>query len=168
MKRRGGPTLRPSFDQRSREVSDIYHPPPQATARSADSRMADYAVADHGRGWLLFAGIMLLIVGVMNVIYGIAAIDNSSFYIQDAKYVVSDLNTLGWIVLIVGAVQCFAAFGIWRGGQVGRWVGIVSASCNAILQLIFIASYPFLSLALFAVDVLIIYGLAAYGGRRSA
>jgi hypothetical protein len=31
-----------------------------------------------------------------------------------------------------------------------------------------IASHPFLSLALFAVDVLIIYGLAAYGGRRNA
>jgi hypothetical protein len=76
-------------------------------------------MADHGHGWLLFADIMLLNVGVMNVIYGIAAIGNSSFYIQDAKYVVSDLNTLGWIVLIVGAVQCFAAFGIWRGGQFG-------------------------------------------------
>jgi hypothetical protein len=149
-------------------MSDIYHAPPQATAGLSTGPVSDYAVEDRGMGWLVFAGIMMLIVGVMNVIYGIAAIDNSSFYVQDAKYVISDLNTLGWVVLVVGVVQFCAAFGIWRGGQIGRWIGIATASANAILQLLFIASYPFLSLALFAVNLLVIYGLAAYGGRRNA
>ena len=146
-------------------MSDVYHAPPQAT-----SRPPEYAGAyeSDGAGWLTFAGIMLLIVGVLNAIYGIAAIDSSSFYVADARFVVSDLNTLGWIVLIVGAVQIFAAFSVWRGGQFGRWIGIGTASCNAILQLLFIASYPLLSLALFSVDVLIIFALAAYGGRRTA
>ena len=149
-------------------MSDVYHAPPGATAGLGSGAVTDYPVDDRGTGWLVFAGIMMLIVGVMNVIYGIAAIDNSSFYVQDAKYVISDLNTLGWVVLVVGVVQCCAAFGIWRGGQIGRWVGILTASANAILQLLFIASYPFLALALFSVNVLVIYGLAAYGGRRNA
>jgi hypothetical protein len=146
-------------------VSDIFHVPPQAA--TAERAPEHHAVRDAGSGWVAFAGIMILIVGVLNVIYGIAAIDSASFYIEDARYVLSDLNTLGWFVLIVGVVQIGAAFGIWRGGQVGRWIGIVSACCNAILQLIFIASYPFLSLALFAINVLVIYGLVAYGGRRA-
>jgi hypothetical protein len=148
-------------------MSDTYHAPPQATAGVTDAPVSDYYEAQDGRGWVAFAGVMLLIVGVMNVIYGIAAIDNSSFYIRDARYVVSDLNTLGWIVLVVGTVQFCAAFGIWRGGQIGRWVGVISAGGNAVLQLLFIASYPLLSLALVAIDVLVIYGLVAYGGRRS-
>jgi hypothetical protein len=149
-------------------MSDIYHPPPQATAGQAPRPVSDYAVEDRGAGWLVFAGIMMVIVGAMNVIYGIAAIDSANFYIQDANYVISDLNTLGWAVLVVGVVQLCAAIGIWRGGQIGRWIGIVTACANAILQLIFIASYPFLSLALFAMSVLVIYGLVAYGGRRNA
>jgi hypothetical protein len=145
-------------------VSDIYHAPPQA----ATQRPPEYYEVADGSGWVVFAGTMILIVGMLNVIYGIAAVDNSSFYVQDARYVISDLNTLGWIVLIVGVVQVCAAFGIWRGGQIGRWVGIVTACANAILHLIFIAAYPFLSLALFAVSVLVIYGLIAHGGRRTA
>ena len=35
-----------------------------------------------------------------------------------------------------------------------------------IAALLSIPAYPFWSLAIFAVDILIIYGLAAYGGRR--
>jgi hypothetical protein len=149
-------------------MSDVFHAPPQATARVANGPVTDYAVEDRGAGWLIFAGIMMLIVGVLNVIYGIAAVDSASFYIQDARYVISDLNTLGWFVLVVGVVQLCAAVGIWRGGQIGRWIGIVTACVNAILHLMFIASYPFLSLALFAVSLLVIYGLVAYGGRRNA
>ena len=149
-------------------MSDIYHPPPQATAGPDPGRVSDYAVEDRGAGWIIFAGIVMVIVGAMNVIYGIAAIDNANFYIQDANYVISDLNTLGWAVLVVGVVQLCAAIGIWRGGQIGRWIGILTACANAILHLIFIASYPFLSLALFAMNLLVIYGLVAYGGRRNA
>jgi len=123
---------------------------------------------DHPRsGWLLFAGIMIFIAGVLNVIYGIAAIDDSKFFVQDTKYVVSSLNTWGWITLIVGALQLVAAFSIWRGGGFGMVVGMAVAMISAIVALLSIPSYPLLSLAIFAVDVLIIYGLATYGGQGS-
>jgi hypothetical protein len=121
-----------------------------------------------GSGWVAFAGVMLTIVGVMNIIYGIAAIDDANFYVNDAKYVFSDLNTWGWIVLVIGVLQFCAAFSIFGGTSWGRWVGIGTAGLNAIAQLLFLPAYPFLALALFAIDILIIYGLVAYGGRRTA
>jgi uncharacterized membrane protein (DUF2068 family) len=68
---------------------------------------------------------------------------------------------------VVGAVQLFAAFGIWRRRGWGRWVGIVSASGNAVLQLLFISAFPLAALALFAIDVLVIYGLASYAYRET-
>lgn len=123
---------------------------------------------DQGAGWLVFAGTMLAIIGILNIVYGIAAIDDANFYVADVNYVISDLNTWGWIILIIGIVQFCAAFSIWAGTEWGRWVGVASASLNAIAQLMFIPSYPFLSLAIFAIDVLIIYGLLAYGGRQGA
>jgi hypothetical protein len=119
-----------------------------------------------GAGWLTFAGIMIVVAGVLNIIYGIAAIDNSTFFVNDAKYILSDLNTWGWVVLVLGVLQVFAAFSIWQGGTYGRWFGIFVAALSAIGALLSIPAYPFWSLAIFAVDVLIIYGLAAYGGHR--
>ena len=118
-------------------------------------------------GWLLFAGIMILIAGVLNVVYGIAAIDNSKFFVQDTKYIISDLNAWGWITLIVGVLQLIAAVSIWRGGGFGMVVGMAVAMISAIVALLSIASYSLLSLAIFAIDVLIIYGLATYGGQRN-
>jgi hypothetical protein len=120
-----------------------------------------------GAGWLLFAGIMVTIAAVLNVIWGIAAIDNSSFFVEEQRFILSDLNTWGWIILIIGVIQFIAAFSIWAGGQFGRWIGIFGASLSAIGALLSIPGYPFWSLAVFGMDLLIIYGLAAYGGQGS-
>jgi hypothetical protein len=120
-----------------------------------------------GAGWLLFAGIMVLIAGILNCIWGIAAIDDANFFVEDERFILSDLNTWGWIVLIIGVVQLFAAFSIWSGGGFGRWIGILGASLSALGALLSIPAFPLWSLAIFAIDVLIIYGLAAYGGRKA-
>ena len=129
-----------------------------------------YSDVEKGSGWLLFAGIMILMVGVLNVIYGIAAIDDANFFVANTKFIISDLNTFGWIMLLLGVLQLIAAFSIWSGGGYGRWFGIGVAMVNAVAALLSIPAYPFWSLAVFTVDILIIYGLAAYGGghRRSA
>jgi uncharacterized membrane protein HdeD (DUF308 family) len=131
------------------------------------SRPTQSAYEIEGKPWVLFAGIMILIVGVMNVIYGIAAIDKSTFFIQDAKYVFAELNTWGWVLLVVGVIQLIAAFGIWSRRGWGRWIGIISASGNAIVHLLFIASFPLASLALVAIDILVIYGLASWDYREA-
>jgi hypothetical protein len=119
-----------------------------------------------GAGWVLFAGMMLTLLSILNLIYGIGAISNSSFFINDARYVIGDLNTYGWIMVGLGALQMGAAFSIWNGNSFGVWFGIAVASVNAIGALLSIPSYPFLSMAIFAVDILVIYGLVAYGGQH--
>ena len=125
-----------------------------------------YATAEtHANGWVMFAGTMLLIVATLNVIYGIAAIDNSSFFVNDARYVISDLNTWGWIVLGTGVVQMVVAFGIWARNTLATYAGIAFAGLNAIAQLLMISAAPFLSLALFSIDLIVIYGLAVHGGH---
>ena len=120
-----------------------------------------------GAGWLLFAGIMVLIAGTLNCIWGIAAIDDATFFLEDERFVISDLATWGWIVLGVGIIQVIAAFSIWAGGEFGRWIGIIGASLSAVAALLTIPAYPFWALVIFGVDVLIIYGLGAYGGQRT-
>ena len=118
-----------------------------------------------GEGWLVFAGIMVLIAGVLNLIWGIAAIDKANFFVEDTRFIVEDLQTWGWVIAIVGALQLFAAFSIWSGGGYGRWVGVISAGLSAIGAMMSIPGFPLWSLAVFGLDLLIIYGLVAYGGR---
>ena len=115
-------------------------------------------------GWVTFAGVMLLIAGVLNVIYGIAAIGDSSFFLANTKFILSNLHTWGWVTLILGLFQFFAAFSLWSGNLYGRIVGIAAAGLSAIAALLSIPAYPFWSLSVFALDVMVIYGLAAYGG----
>lgn len=130
------------------------------------TRMHDTDDGVEGSGWLLFASIMIVIAGVLNIIWGIAAIGNSKFFTQNATYILSGLNTWGWIVLIIGVLELFAAYSILVGGQYGRWLGIAVVSINSIAALMSIPAYPFWSLCLFGINLLIIYGLAAYGGQH--
>jgi hypothetical protein len=129
-------------------------------------RGSSYDLEDKGAGWIVFAAIMLGLAGIIGMIDGIVAISKSSFYVADARYVFSGPTTWGWVMLIVGAVTVFAAFRIFRGAQWARWFGIVIAGLQAIAQLLTIQVYPFWSLCVFALDILVIYGLATYGTRR--
>jgi hypothetical protein len=120
-----------------------------------------------GTGWILFAGAMLMFAGVVNVIWGIAAIDDSVFFAGDQRYVIfDDLNTWGWFLLIIGVLQLIAAFSIWNGQTFGQLFGIASAMFNAAVLLFTVNVFPFAAFMLFLVDVLVIYGLAVYGGRQ--
>ena len=123
--------------------------------------------AVEGGGWLMFAGIMVLIAGTLNCIWGIAAIDGSTFFVEDTKFIIEDLNTMGWIVLGIGVLQLIAAFSIWAGGEFGRWIGIIGASLGALGALLSIPGFPLWSVCVFSLNVLVVYGLTAYGGHRS-
>jgi hypothetical protein len=120
-----------------------------------------------GAGWLAFAGIMVLIAGTLNVIWGIAAIDNASFFVEDNRYILEDLSTMGWVILVIGAIQVIAAFSIWSGGEFGRWIGVFGACIGAIGALLSIPGFPLWSVCVFFLDVLVVYGLVAYGGHQA-
>src|SRR5256885_8659940 len=130
------------------------------TATSADD--------DHGYGWVVFAGVLLLTLGTLNTIEGIAAIGNANFFVHDTHYMFASLNTWGWIVLILGVSQLLIGFGVFAKNQFARWTGVLVLSANAVAQLLMIPAYPFGSLSIFAIDIVAIYGLCAYGHRIAA
>jgi hypothetical protein len=119
-----------------------------------------------GIGWVTFAAVMLALAGTWNFIDGILAISDSRVYAGDSVYVFSDLNTWGWIVMILGIIELIAALAIFSGSEWARWFGIFAAGLNSIGQLMFVPVYPWWAIAMFSLDVLIIYALAVYGGAR--
>ena len=136
----------------------------RATA-SPNGRVDDYLDDDRGFGWVAFAGVLLLILGTLNFIEGLAAVGNSHFFTANTHYIIGSLNTWGWVVLCVGVAQWIVGCGIFVKNQLSRWVGVFVLSVNAIVQLLMIPAYPFWSLSIFALDILAVYGLIAYGKR---
>jgi hypothetical protein len=127
-----------------------------------------YAYTERGDSLVVFAGVILALLGTVNVIDGIAAISKSKFFVGEAKFVFSDLKTLGWVLLLVGIVQLVTAIGVWQRWTGVRWVGVAAASVNALAQLLVMPAYPLWAVSLFALDILVIYALIAYGGHRHA
>ena len=97
---------------------------------------------------------------------GIAAIDKASFFVADARYIVSDLSTWGWVTPIIGVLQFIAAFSLFAGNAYGRIVGVIAASLSAIAALLSIPASPFWALCVFALAIIVVYELAKSRDER--
>jgi hypothetical protein len=118
----------------------------------------------------VFASILLVMAGCFNVIDGLAAVVKGDSYWAFAKSgtLVFNVHTWGWILLIFGVVQVMAAAVLWSGALWARILGIAVAVLNAMAHLTFVGTYPFWSLTIIAVDILIIYALVAFRAPYTA
>src|ERR1700754_517925 len=122
--------------------------------------------ADSSPSWVMFCASMIGLLAIMNLIYGIAAVSDSTFFVGETEYVLGGLHTWGWVLILVAVAQGAASLAI--AGQLtgARWAGVGIAAVNAIVQLLILPAYPFWAAMLFALDILVIYGLIAHGARK--
>ena len=118
----------------------------------------------------MFAAILLVIAGGLNIIYGIAAISDANFYTSSGThYVFANLNTWGWITLIIGVIQLTGGFSLISGNVYGRVIGITAAGLGAFAALLAIGgANPFWSLGVFAICLWVLHGLVMYGDDEPA
>jgi len=122
-----------------------------------------------GTGRVIFAATLLLIVGSLNILYGIGALDGANIFVNDKRYILTDLNTLGWVLIVLGIVQLGGGFSLMAGNTYGRVIGIIGGSLGAIAALLSIGgAYPWWSLAIFALCVYIVHGIAIFGDDEKA
>ena len=122
-----------------------------------------------GAGRATFAGVLLLIAGTINIIYGIGALDSANIYANDTRYIFTNLNTMGWVLIVLGVIQLTGGFSLLSGNTYGRVIGIVGASLGAIGALFSIGgNNPWWSLAVFALCIWIIQGIAVLGDDERA
>jgi hypothetical protein len=122
-----------------------------------------------GTGRIVFAGVLLLMVGFINIIYGFGALDDANIFVGDARFILDNLNTLGWVLIIVGIVQLTGGFSLLSGNSYGRTIGIIAGSLGAITALLSIGgAYPWWSLAIFALCVYVVHGIIVFGEDERA
>jgi hypothetical protein len=117
-----------------------------------------------GTGRVVFAAIVLLIVGILNIIYGIGALDDANLFANDTRYILTNLNTLGWVLILLGLIQLLAGFSLMAGRTFGRVIGIIAGSLGAIGALLSVGgNHPWWSLGIFALCVIVVHGIVVYG-----
>ena len=136
-----------------------------------DQAAPHYQTASRARpvsGWAvgvtLFAAIMMLMTGAFQALAGLVAIFENEFYVSTRNYLFQfDATSWGWIHLLVGLIVVMAGFAMLAGRTWGRMVGITLAMVSALANFLFIPYYPFWSLTIIALNVFVIWALAAHG-----
>jgi len=122
-----------------------------------------------GVGRVIFAATLLLIAGTLNIIYGIGALDDANIFVNDNRYILTNLNTLGWVLIILGVIQLAGGLSLMVGNTYGRVIGIIGGTLGAIGALLSIGgAYPWWSLAIFALCVYVVHGIIVYGEDQGA
>jgi hypothetical protein len=121
-------------------------------------------------GFVLFGGIMMLMMGAFEVIEGLVALFKDDYYfVTRTGLVLSfDYSAWGWTHLLIGLVAVGTGIGVLVGQMWARIVGIVIAVLSALVNLAFIAAYPLWCTIVIATDVLVIYALAVHGREVKA
>jgi hypothetical protein len=115
----------------------------------------------------IFAGTVLSVVGLFQFFEGLSAVLKDDVYVTTPNYVYQfDLTTWGWMHLVVGAVAVAVGLAILMGQSWAMVAGIIMATLSLLMQFLFIPWAPFWAMVIIAVDIFIIWALAARLGER--
>ncbi len=121
-----------------------------------------------GAGRVVFAAVLLLIAGTLNIIYGIGALDDANIFVNDKRYIFTNLNTMGWVLIVLGVIQLTGGLSLISGNTYGRVIGVAAAGLGAIGALLSVGgAYPWWSLGIFFLCVYVLYGILVFGEDES-
>lgn len=116
-------------------------------------------------GWITFAAVMMLILGVFHAIAGLTAIFKEDYYLvgHNDLVVEASYDAWGWVHLGFGVLIVLAAVSLLAGNMYGRIAAVVLASLSAIYNIAFLAAYPIWSVAMVAINILVIWAVVVHG-----
>ena len=122
-------------------------------------------------GWIGFAGIVMLVIGGIDFFQGLIAVFEDKYYVVTGSgFLVFDLTTWGWIMMIWGVLLVLAGFALISGQGWARWFTIVVVVVNVFAQLGFVGNsqYPLWALTALALNVIVLFALTARWSESQA
>ena len=122
-----------------------------------------YQRASTWSGWVVFAGVLLVVIGSLNAIQGLVALFKDDVYAVTGTGLVVTTNFTAWglALIIWGAVMFLAGLGLFSGKEWARWFGIIVVVVNLIGQFAYFSSFPLWSLIVIGLDAAILFALTA-------
>ena len=130
--------------------------------------MATREVSGSTVGFVVFAGVMMMLIGTFHAFTGLAAIIQNEFFVVGRNYAYElDVTAWGWLHLIFGAIVAAAGYGAFSGATWARVVRITLAAISAIGNFFFVPYQPVWAILIIALDVLVIAALTAYSPQAA-
>ena len=115
-------------------------------------------------GWIVFASFMMFLLGAFQAVQGLVALFDDGFYVTSGNLVVNvNYNVWGTVHLLLGVLLMLSGAGVLTGNLAARTIGVILAGLSALANMAFIGAYPFWSIIIITVDVLVIYALTVHG-----
>jgi len=135
-----------------------------AAASQYEGAGEEHEVSGWAVGFILFAGVMMVMSGGFQAFSGLVALFENEFYVSTRNYLFQfDATAWGWIHLLFGIAVLLAGFAVMAGQTWARVVGIILAVLSALANFTFIPYYPFWALTIIAIDIFVIWALAVHG-----
>jgi hypothetical protein len=120
-------------------------------------------------GWVIFAGVLLLMIGVFNVIEGLVAIFyDKRVLVTPERLIAVDLTGWGWTLLIFGLVMVATGIGLLAAQTWARITAIVLVGLHAVVQVAWLGAYPIWSVLMVALDTVLLYALTVRWAQARA
>ena len=136
---------------------------------SPDSRSSYGESTPLAYGVTVFAGVVLATLASLQILQGLAAVLKDDVYVRGVEYTYKfDVSTWGWIHLLIGVIGVAVGFGILYGQVWATVGGLAIAVVSALSQFMFMPYYPFWSMLLIFMDIVVIWALATTLGDSGA
>lgn len=115
-------------------------------------------------GWVIFAGVMLLLAGAFQFILGLMALLRESFFLVGTNSLMVHLGYTVWGWAHIGIAGALALTGLAAvtGRLAVRLTGIMVALVAAVVNLAFLPAFPIWAVLNIALDVLALYSLSRW------
>jgi hypothetical protein len=118
-------------------------------------------------GWIVFAGIMMVMLGTFHIIDGLIALFNDEYFLvaKSGLTVHVDYTVWGWVHLIGGVIVIVAGVGLFSGQVWARFIAVPIAMLSALVNIAFLSAYPIWSTIMITIDILVIWAVTVHGGE---
>jgi hypothetical protein len=129
--------------------------------------MTTTPIERRGRGWVTFAGLLLIIAGAMDILNGWWALDAQDTAI-DAVFWNNNIEAWGWFYIILGVFLLVTGIAVLQRAAWAMMVGIIAGCIGAILNIFWLFQYPIASLILIILNIMVVHALTTYGLDEAA
>lgn len=117
-----------------------------------------HAPTGAGTDWIKVVAVLLLFAGVLNILDGISALVKDDLFDED-KFLFADVATWGWIYIVIGVLQIWAASLVKARHAAGMLMAVTFAAIGGIAHFLSIGAHPVWSLIVMGIDFAVLFVL---------
>lgn len=114
-------------------------------------------------GWIMFAGVVMVISGGFSMLQGLAMLVNDDKFGGSDILFEQDATAWGWVHLLVGLVVFLAGIGVYSGNVFARTIGVLAALASLFATFLSASIAPLWAIFIIAVDLSVVWALTAHG-----